>query len=106
MGFCGIFKHFSGFEFFLLPSIVHARPHAGNVAVRWLMENEIELLNQTEADLLMLMQQYKSGQYCHLADCIRRVRVVRETLRHLTTACTGLAPAGAQVSEGSTGASQ
>ena len=74
--------------------------------VRWLMENEIELLNQTEADLLMLMQQYKSGQYCHLADCIRRVRVVRETLRHLTTACTGLAPAGAQVSEGSTGASQ
>lgn len=48
------------------------------------MENEIELLNQTEADLLMLMQQYKSGQYSHLADCIRRVRVVRETLRHLT----------------------
>lgn len=79
---------------------------AANAAVRWLMENEIELLNQTEADLLMLMQQYKSGQYCHLADCIRRVRVVRETLRHLTTACTGLAPAGAQVSEGSTGASQ
>jgi len=48
------------------------------------MENEIELLNQTEADLLMLMQQYQSGQYLHLADCIRRVRVVRETLRHLT----------------------
>jgi hypothetical protein len=34
VGFCGIFKHFSGFEFFLLPSIVHARPHAGN-ANRW-----------------------------------------------------------------------
>ncbi len=29
MGFCGIFEHFSRFEFFLLPSIVHARPHAG-----------------------------------------------------------------------------
>ena len=48
------------------------------------MENEIELLNQTEADLLMLMKQYKSGQYSHLADCITRVRTVRETLRHLT----------------------
>jgi hypothetical protein len=34
VGFCGIFEHFSGFEFFLLPSIVHARPHAGN-ANRW-----------------------------------------------------------------------
>ena len=34
MGFCGIFKHFSRFEFFLLPNIVHARPHAGN-ANRW-----------------------------------------------------------------------
>ena len=52
------------------------------------MENEIELLNQTEADLLMLMQQYKSGQYTHLADCIRRVRTVRETLRHLTPRAT------------------
>jgi len=30
VGFCGIFEHFSGFEFFLLPNIVHARPHAGN----------------------------------------------------------------------------
>jgi hypothetical protein len=48
------------------------------------MENEIELLNQTEADLLMLMQQYRSGQYTHIADCIRRVRVVRETLRRQT----------------------
>ncbi len=48
------------------------------------MENEIELLNQTEADLLMLMKQYKSGQYSHLADCITRVRAVRETLHHLT----------------------
>jgi|GEM_PF-5894055 len=27
-------KHFSGFEFFLLPSRIHARPHAGN-ANRW-----------------------------------------------------------------------
>jgi hypothetical protein len=25
-GFCGIFKQFSGFEFFLLPNIAHARP--------------------------------------------------------------------------------
>ena len=29
-GFCRIFKHFSGFEFFLLPNIVHARPPASN----------------------------------------------------------------------------
>ena len=29
MGFCGIFKHFSGFEFFLLPNRIHAHPHAG-----------------------------------------------------------------------------
>ena len=27
-GFCAIYKHFSGFEFFLLPNIVHARPSA------------------------------------------------------------------------------
>jgi len=33
-GFCGIFEHFSGFEFFLLPSRVHARPSASN-ANRW-----------------------------------------------------------------------
>ena len=31
---CRIFEHFSGFGFFLLPSIVHTRPHAGN-AHRW-----------------------------------------------------------------------
>jgi len=24
VGFCGIFEHFSGFEFFLLPSRIHA----------------------------------------------------------------------------------
>ena len=48
------------------------------------MENEIELLNQTEADLLRLMKQYKSGQYSHLADCIARIRTVRESLRLLT----------------------
>ncbi|MEK6753484.1 MAG: hypothetical protein AABZ00_14600 [Chloroflexota bacterium] len=34
-GFCAIFKHFSGFEFLLLPSRVHTRPSAGN-AIRWL----------------------------------------------------------------------
>jgi len=33
-GFCGIFKHFSGFGFFLLPNIIHARPSASN-ASRW-----------------------------------------------------------------------
>ncbi len=30
VGFVAIFKHFSGFEFFLLSSRVHARPHATN----------------------------------------------------------------------------
>ena len=34
MGVCGIFKHFSGFEFFLLPNRIPARPYAGN-ASRW-----------------------------------------------------------------------
>jgi hypothetical protein len=44
VGFCGIFEHFPRFEFFLLPSIVHARPHAGN-ANRWaLARNEIKSL--------------------------------------------------------------
>ena len=38
-GFCGIFEHFSGFEFFLLPSRVHARPTASN-ANRWAAFNE------------------------------------------------------------------
>jgi len=62
--------------------------------VRWLMENEIELLNQTEADLLILMRQYKSGQYTHLADCINKVRAVRDTLRHLTPRSPDSPPAG------------
>lgn len=61
------------------------------------MENEIELLNQTEADLLMLMKQYKSGQYSHLADCITRVRTVRETLRHLTKRPPDAANASAKI---------
>ena len=30
VGFVAIFKHFSGFEFFLLSNIFHARPHATN----------------------------------------------------------------------------
>jgi len=34
VGFGGIFEYFSGFEFFLLPNRIHARPHAGN-ANRW-----------------------------------------------------------------------
>jgi hypothetical protein len=29
-GFCGIFKHFSGFGFFLLPNRIHAHPSASN----------------------------------------------------------------------------
>jgi len=28
VGFCAIYEHFSGFEFFLLPGRVHARPLA------------------------------------------------------------------------------
>jgi hypothetical protein len=35
VGFCGIFEHFSGFGFFLLPNRIYARPLAGN-ANRWL----------------------------------------------------------------------
>ena len=34
VGFVAIFRHFSGFEFSLLPSRVHARPPASN-ANRW-----------------------------------------------------------------------
>jgi len=30
VGFCAVYKQFSGFEFFLLPNTIHARPHAGN----------------------------------------------------------------------------
>jgi hypothetical protein len=30
LGVCAIYKHFSGFEFFLLPNRIHAHPHAGN----------------------------------------------------------------------------
>jgi len=33
-GFVAIYKHFSGFKFPLLPSRVHARPHA-TYANRW-----------------------------------------------------------------------
>jgi len=30
VGVCAIYEHFSGFELFRLPNIVHALPHAGN----------------------------------------------------------------------------
>jgi len=33
-GVCAIYEHFPGFEFFLLPSRVHAHPSASN-ANRW-----------------------------------------------------------------------
>jgi hypothetical protein len=39
VGFCAIFGHFSGFEFFLLPSRVHGRPSASN-ANRWAVDGE------------------------------------------------------------------
>ncbi|MBK7452917.1 MAG: hypothetical protein IPJ46_04105 [Anaerolineales bacterium] len=44
-GFCGIFEHFSGFEFSLLPSRVHARPSASN-ANRWAFS--VKLSDTTE----------------------------------------------------------
>jgi hypothetical protein len=31
VGFCGIFKHFSGFEFFLLPGIAYQRQLASSL---------------------------------------------------------------------------
>jgi hypothetical protein len=37
--FSGIFEHFSGFEFFLFPNIVHARPTASNTD-RWAIRCE------------------------------------------------------------------
>jgi hypothetical protein len=39
VGVCAIYKHFSGFEFFLLPNRIHARPHAGN-ANRWVAQEQ------------------------------------------------------------------
>jgi len=30
VGLGAVYKHFSGFGFFLLPNIVHAHPHATN----------------------------------------------------------------------------
>jgi hypothetical protein len=30
-GFCGVFEHFPRFEFFLLPSRIHARPSASTL---------------------------------------------------------------------------
>jgi hypothetical protein len=41
-GFCRIFKHFSGFEFFLLPNRIHARPGAGTQAVGLRLFSAIE----------------------------------------------------------------
>jgi hypothetical protein len=38
-GFCAVYKHFSGFKFFLLPGTVHARPSASN-ANRWVLAAE------------------------------------------------------------------
>jgi hypothetical protein len=45
VGFCGIFEHFPRFEFFLLPSIIHARPHAGN-ASRWVLRMKRKIDNE------------------------------------------------------------
>jgi len=41
-GFCAVYKHFSGFEFFLLPNRVHARPSASN-ANRWAASQKIQI---------------------------------------------------------------
>jgi hypothetical protein len=41
VGVCAIFEHFSGFEFFLLPSRIHARPPADN-ANRWAADDNHE----------------------------------------------------------------
>jgi hypothetical protein len=51
VGFCAVFKHFSGFEFFLLPSIVHARSHAGN-ANRWQAEPKSKCKTVFDAQVL------------------------------------------------------
>jgi hypothetical protein len=43
VGFCRIFKHFSGFGFFLLSGIFHARPQTTN-ANRWVafLQNKVK----------------------------------------------------------------
>ena len=48
-GVCAVYKHFSGFEFILLPSRVHAHPSASN-ANRWLASQRAKskpFLNRT-----------------------------------------------------------
>jgi hypothetical protein len=55
VGFCGIFKHFSRFEFFLLSNRIHARPHAGN-ANRW-QELALNLLRGFQIGVLSLANQ-------------------------------------------------
>ena len=40
VGTVRLFKHFSGFEFFLLPSRIHARPHAATIPLASL-ENDV-----------------------------------------------------------------
>jgi len=57
VGVCGIFEHFSGFGFFLLPSRIHARPHAGN-ASRWASEMA-NLYNLYNKDCLAFMRELK-----------------------------------------------
>jgi WD40 repeat protein len=54
VGVCGIFKHFPRFEFFLLPNIVHARPHAGN-ANRWAFPSEQNMKIKTIGILIVVI---------------------------------------------------
>lgn len=109
-------------------------PPASNTAVRWLMSKASEyqpdpkqgeqvVIDVVLADLRERAEtgKRKYGTYLETnngrnalwdayQEAIDLVMYLRQALleqeRHLTTACTGLAPAGAQVSEGSTGASQ
>jgi hypothetical protein len=83
LGFCGIFKHFSGFEFSLLPNRIRARPSASNASrsatLADLEESEEVPVRGLLASLLLLLA---------LASCMGHTVPVTATLGETALAHT------------------
>jgi hypothetical protein len=58
VGFCGVFKDFSGFGFFLLPNRIYARPHAGNASRSAIIKKGMEIVERCV--YIEAMQHYES----------------------------------------------
>ncbi|MGB5846737.1 MAG: hypothetical protein WBG94_20010, partial [Anaerolineales bacterium] len=80
VGFVASFKHFSGFEFFLLPSIAHTRPPAGNAHL-WSVKSKrgYNEVRTTIAKLRIGLLNKKRGNYAIQEKLIGADNVVDKT---------------------------